>query len=170
MDSKLTNIFRELEESRADLEAAVKSAPKARLTVPPEPDRWSVAQVLEHLVTSEQRMAGLILRLIGEAKGKAAGAPVAPSGFDPKKVLDRTSKIKTRMGEPEGTVPIGDSFKSLDDQRAQLKAAMTADHGVNLATLSAPHHVFGSMDVYEWLQFMGLHMRRHAAQIRELSE
>jgi len=169
MDSKLTDIFEELDQSRADLDAAVKAVPASRRTVSPEPDRWSVAQVLEHLVTSERRMAGFIERIIAEAKGKA-GEPMPPSGFDPKRVVDRTTKIKTRMGDPTGTIPVDESFKSLDEGRAQLKRAVTADHGVNLATIGGPHHVFGQMTVYEWLQFVGLHMRRHAAQIRELSE
>jgi hypothetical protein len=169
MDAKLTEIFRELDESRADLDAAVDAVAPDRRLVAPGPDQWSVAQVLEHLVITEQRITGLLQKLIDEAKGNPPTELPPPSDFDMRRVLDRTSKIKTR-NEPSGMMPVGMSLKGLDVVRAKLKSTVSGEHGVNLATISAPHFVFGQLTVYEWIQFVGSHMRRHAAQIRELSE
>lgn len=168
MDTRLQQIFDELDASRVELNAALDTVPADRRMHSPGPDQWSVTQVLEHLVITEQRITGLMQKLIDDAKGKPAAEAPAPSGFDHRRVLDRTNKIKTR-NEPSGMMPIGMSLKGLDVVRAKLKAVVSDGHGVNLATITAPHQVFGVLTAYEWLQFVGSHMRRHAAQIRELA-
>ena len=44
--------------------------------------------------------------------------------------------------------------------------------GERLAGLfvQAPHPVFGALDMYQWLLFVGAHEGRHADQIREIGE
>jgi hypothetical protein len=167
MDDRLKGIFRELDRSRSILDDAVASVPSDRRTMSP-PDGWSVAQILEHLVIVERRITALVARLIGESKD-APAAPVASTGFDRARVLDRTAKIKSRSAEPTGTVSIEDSFRALDAARDELKRTVSADHTINFATITAPHPVFGTLTLYEWVDFVGSHMQRHAAQIRELS-
>ncbi len=42
--------------------------------------------------------------------------------------------------------------------------------GLALGNFSYPHPMFGPLDLYQWLVFVGLHESRHACQIRELGE
>jgi uncharacterized damage-inducible protein DinB len=165
-DARLVELFRALDRSHAVLKDAVAAVPSARRTTSPGPGAWSAAQVLEHLVTVEGMIATLLRRLVSDGK---ASAPLPPSGFDPSRVLDRTMRFKTAVGEPSGAVTVDDSLRALHLVRADLKAAVSVNPAANLSAITAPHPIFGPLTVHDWLAFVAAHMRRHAAQIHELA-
>ncbi|HEY6220351.1 MAG TPA: DinB family protein [Gemmatimonadaceae bacterium] len=169
MDAKLARILEELDESRKDLDRSVAAIPADKHMVSPGSDRWSVAQILEHLLTVEQRITGLLRKLLSEARENAAAPSPSPRTFDSARVRDRSNKIKTRMGDPAGATSVADSLEALDQARRELKAVVSDTGPVSLANVSAPHQVFGTLDGHDWLAFVASHMHRHAEQIRELS-
>lgn len=51
---------------------------------------------------------------------------------------------------------------------------MLLDHlntgdGLAFSGVLHPHPIFGMLDLYEWVHFIGAHDRRHAEQVRELA-
>lgn len=51
----------------------------------------------------------------------------------------------------------------LDDSRAVLAA-----DGLALGAVTAEHRFFGVLTVYQWVELVAAHERRHADQIREI--
>jgi len=51
-----------------------------------------------------------------------------------------------------------------------VRAALLDANGLAIGTLTQNHPFFGSMNMYQWGVFLGLHDLRHAAQIREVAQ
>ena len=62
------------------------------------------------------------------------------------------------------------AWSILERARAALRQAVLAADGRALSEVSAPHARLGTLNLYQWLIFLGTHEGRHAAQIREIAE
>ena len=174
MHSRLTELFNYLDQEYADLLATVAVAPKDRLDRHPAPGRWSIAQVLEHLVIVEQLATTMFVRLMDKAV--ADGIPREPDtgpilmAIDTRRITDRSRRVKS----PEAFLPPGklgpdESLKALDEARRQFKLAAAKGDGLALREVSSPHPWLGPLNAYEWIAFVAAHMARHTEQIREVS-
>jgi uncharacterized damage-inducible protein DinB len=140
-------------------------------TFKPAPDRWSVAEVAEHIAVSETTIMGLIQHPLMQS-------PAAPEkreqvkGKDQmifEKVPDRSHKAQA----PEMLRPTGrwateaELAKAFEDAR---KANMDYIRTTNddLRDHFFAHPVFGPLDGYQWLLLIGTHSARHTAQIEEV--
>ena len=76
----------------------------------PAPDRWSVAEVVEHLSMVERRVAALLARQVTAARANGMGpdpdtTSVVSTYVEPHVVVDRTKKISApALVQPTGTV------------------------------------------------------------------
>src|SRR5467141_2861967 len=102
-----------LESTRQGVIDATKGLSEAQWNFKPAPDRWSVAQVMEHIAAAEDFIRGML-------KEKVMMAPDGDPGRDVKKtddavlamVPDRTNKVQApeplvptnRFGSPENSV------------------------------------------------------------------
>jgi hypothetical protein len=165
--TELDRAVRYLDSTRDALVESVHGLSDAQLKFKPAPDRWSVAEVVEHLALLEDAVHGIILNL--------DKAPAPPAGWDAKQVdalilsqvPDRTTKVKA----PEAAVPTGRWTPE-----AALQHFMAA-RASNIALLrSTPdlrdhvvkHPVFGPMDGYQWLLAVAAHSERHNQQVLEV--
>ena len=172
MHPRIAELFDFIDRQRLDLEQAVAELPLSDLTVRPEPDRWSVAEILEHLVLIERGLAALFARWLapGSLEGLTAeesSSPILPE-IDIAPALDRSRRMKTfKSGEPGGQLSVAESWLALDDARRAVKEAIALGDGLALGEIIHLHRALGRMNMYEWITFVGTHMARHAAQIRE---
>ncbi|MCA1029582.1 DinB family protein [Bacillus timonensis] len=127
-------------------------------------DSWSIAQVLDHLVKMERIVTKLIL-----AQVKSEGHEIV----DDKPIhltVDRRRKVKA----PDYVLPSND-FVTFEEMKVRLTSSRKAFADV-VATLdeevlnqkSFAHPIFGLMSVRQWIPFVGLHEKRHLAQIEEV--
>ena len=140
-------------------------------TFKPGPDRWSVAEVAEHITVSESAILGLIQKQV-------MASPAAPEkreqvkGKDEmllQKVPDRSHKAQA----PEFLRPTGrwateaDLTKAFEESRKVTMdyVRTTSD---DLRDHFFDHPVFGTMDGYQWLLLLSSHSARHTAQIEEV--
>lgn len=155
---------------RRELRAAIDAAPAAMRAGRPAPDRWSVDLIVEHLAVVE---AGL-LRLLGSRlralQGNAEAVPAAATAqLDAARVLDRTQRIVAGANvQPRGGVDAETSWRALTQSRAGLLDVVRAADGRDVRAIVVPHPAFGAFDFWQWIDFIGLHEARHAAQIREV--
>jgi hypothetical protein len=183
MASKLQTLLADLDTHRATLRAAVDSVPPGLRERRPAPDRWSVAEILEHLAIVETRIAGLLTARVSamKAAGVADGsgpkaAPVAVSAprstsFSPSGLVDRTSRVKTgASSEPKGGIDATAAWALLERSRSTLRDLLITSDGLALHEITHPHPFFGPLNAYEWVEFLGGHDARHAAQIREAGD
>ena len=173
--SRTREVLGYLEAQRSALRDAVESVPRELRGRRPTPDRWSVAEVIEHLATVEARIATLLARLLAEARERGLGperdsSPVV-SADELALITDRTRVIVAAESlQPKGARDAEAAWEALQLTRASLRATILAGDGLDVATIIAPHRVLGPIDWYRWLGFVGGHEARHAAQIREIGE
>lgn len=154
------------EEARAALLAEVNGISDVDLNKKPAPDQWSVKQVLEHLYLME----GAITKTIQDqlANGEVAEAEEKP--------IDLTVNRDVKVEAPDFATP-GETFATL----AELKQKLAATHQgltdlankvdeTSLEQKTIPHPAFGSMNLKQWIPFVGWHEKRHILQIKEVKE
>jgi len=174
MHPRTEEMLRHLDANRVVLHAAVDSVPLELREKRPAPDRWSVAEVLEHLTRVEEGLTRLLgMRLTeAQAAGKLTAETDTSSIADSvnhELMLDRRRVITA--GErvvPHGGIDAATAMTALETARAKLRDLIVAHDGLSLRAVSFPHPVFGPIDGYQWFVFIGSHEARHAAQIREI--
>ena len=163
-----------LDDTRDSLRNAIADIPVAKHNVRPSTDRWSVAEVVEHLGMVETRIAQMISERIGAAREAGLRAetettPVAPM-LDINGVINRSKPITaSEASQPRAGLSAEDGLQVLTDRRAALRQAVTAADGLALGTIEIPHARLGTLNVYQWLIFLAGHEARHTDQIREVA-
>ncbi len=156
-----------LNADRRALRAAVERVPESLRTVKPAPDRWSVADVLEHLSIVERGALMRVRALIQEAP--ATGAPAELTPLDRDLLANRTRRITApdRI-QPTGAMSVDASLTSLESSREELLAALDDAEGRDLSRVTQAHPALGPLDGYQWIAIIGGHEMRHSLQVDEI--
>lgn len=153
-------------------EAVDSVSPAARNEAAPE-GRWSVAEVLDHLALVETGISKLIAKKVGDARAAGLGPEEHTSSIlwslDVHKVLDRAEKqVAPERTRPASRSGVEDAWRRLEDANAAARNAVASADGLAIGGLSHVHPSFGSLNLYQWIIFLGAHELRHAQQIREI--
>ena len=174
MHPRVTEILEYLDDQRAGLTEAVAGVPPTIAGRRPSPERWSAAQVVAHLGIVEASIAALFMQRLLEARAAGLGpdretSPILPT-LDVTRLLDRERALVAgeRLRPPESPA-MDDALATLARTRERLRRAIKRADGLALGDVSAPHPLLGSLNLYQWLIFLGAHEARHAAQIREVA-
>jgi len=173
MHPRTHELLDHLARNRAELRAAVDSVPVELRERRPAPERWSVAEVLEHLVIVENAVTDRFTHQVAAARADGLGpdietAPVVPT-LNVSFVLNRTHRIvAVEAARPRGTYDAEAAWTALEQSRERLGAALRDADGISLGTFTRPHPALGELNPYQWIAFVGAHEARHAAQIREI--
>ena len=136
----------------------------------PAPDRWSVAEVSEHITISETTLFGLVQ--------KTLQSPATPEKREQVKgkdemILQRVPDRSHKAQAPEFLKPTGrwaneaDLVKAFEQARAaNINYIRTTND--DLRDHFFDHPVFGTLDDYQWLLLISAHSARHTEQIEEV--
>jgi uncharacterized damage-inducible protein DinB len=155
------------------LRAAVDAVPPARRGERPAADRWSVAEVLEHLAMVEEVVLKACSRQLDAAR--AAGLPRETDGSSVLQSLppERVANREQTLVAPDRLQPKGldasVAWANIESTRARFNDFVRSCDGLALGHVSFPHPAFGPLNLYQWLLFAAGHHARHAAQIREIA-
>ena len=157
-----------LETTKKNVLESTKSLSEAQWNFKPAPDRWSVAQVMEHIAAAEDFILGMV-------KEKVMMAPAGEPGRDVKKtdegvlamIPDRTNKVQApeplvptnRFGSPQGSV------KHFAESRATTEDFLKSATGLRDHVTDSP---MGKLDGYEFVLLIAAHSERHTKQINEV--
>jgi uncharacterized damage-inducible protein DinB len=173
MHPRITELVDYVDAQRAALLDAASALPSDRWTERPAPDRWSVAQVLEHLHLVEHSCARVIAKRAAEAR--AAGHPAETATDSKLGALDssdlRDRSVRREVPErvaPTGTLSGEAARSALERSRAELHEAIGAADGLALESVRYTHARLGELDLYQWMLFVGHHEARHTAQVMEI--
>ena len=157
-----------LQTTRDGVAASVKGLSDEQLKWKAAPDRWSVAETLEHIALAEEFIYGKITENIMKAP---AGAPDRDTVKLDAWVLNAVPDRSHKAHAPNNLTPTGrwtpaetlDHFlKSREKTIAYLESAQDLRAHVVNGPMDQP------MDGYEWLIFEGAHSERHTKQIEEV--
>ena len=157
-----------LETTKKNIQEATKGLSDAQWNFKPAPDRWSVAEVMEHIAAAEDYIRGLVVE-------KVMTAPAVPDR-DLKKtddavvamIPDRTHKAQApeplvptnRFGSPQG------SLKHFLETRAATEEFLKSTPDLRGHAIDSPLGM--KLDGYEWVLFIAAHSERHTKQILEV--
>jgi hypothetical protein len=157
-----------LEQTRDAIVSETKGLSEAQIKFKPAPDRWSVAETLEHIALAEDF-------LFQNVTDKVMKSPAGPADRDTAKadamvlamIPDRSHKAQA----PPPLVPTGrwTPTETLDHFlkcRAQTIAFMESTPDLRQHVTESP--LGQPLDAYEWLLFVGAHSERHTKQILEV--
>jgi hypothetical protein len=157
-----------LQQTRDGVVAATKGLSEAQMKFKPAPDRWSVAETLEHITLAEDF-------LLLNDKDKIMKAPAGAADRDTAKidamvlamVPDRTQKRQA----PGPLVPTGrwtpaETLEHFLKSRAQTVEFLASTPDLRGHVADSP--LGQPMDAYEWVLFMAAHSQRHTKQILEV--
>lgn len=157
-----------LEQTRDGVVAATKGLSEAQLKFKPAPDRWSVAEVLEHITIVEGAIYGNVTENVMKAP---AGAPDRDTAKIDAQVFamvpDRTHKVKApEQFVPTGRWPAADTLDQFLETRARTTAFFESTP--ELRAHVGGQSPLGPLDGYEWIMFIAAHSARHTKQILEV--
>lgn len=142
--------------------------------VKPGPDRWSVAEVLEHLALVETSIARLIEKRGADARAAGIGPETETRTvlytLDSARVLDRREAITAHERvQPRAGLNADTAWTELSRAQAAVREAVIGVDGLALGEITYPHRSLGTLDLYQWIAFTATHEMRHIAQIREIA-
>lgn len=175
MHPKLAELHEYLSTTRADLVAAVVDLSPAHANQRPNPDAWSVAEILDHLRRVERGTIVLLQRLIAQAKAQEAGpedlTESVMSSLDKFHVVEAPQPVKApERVAPTPNVPVRDSLLQMEQSREQIFALMKEADGLALNRVTFDHPFMGPLDGYQWILILGQHEARHTRQVRRTRE
>jgi hypothetical protein len=156
-----------INEARVELLNYVSNLSDKEVAVIAENDKWSILDILEHLYVIEKVMTSEIKNILEKGERKKAFKH---------KPLDSTLDRSTKYKAPENMKPsreftsILQAKEKLAASRQSLMRVIEAFEPSELSANSGKHPAFGTISVEQWVEFIGLHEKRHLAQIREIIE
>jgi hypothetical protein len=160
-----------LDSERAALLANVQRIAEQDRARRPAPDRWSAAEVLEHLAVVERGIAKL-LTVRGRETPTPDAVPAAGLSDDRIAALrgrDKRIEAPERV-RPTGTVDFAGALHALEETRASLRKALVDADPKSLDGCTHTHPVLGTLTLRDWANFVAHHEARHAAQVAEIAD
>lgn len=157
-----------LEQTRDAIVLSIKGLSDAQLHYKPAPDRWSVAECLEHIALAEDYLFTNVTQNVIKAGPGAANRDTAKiDGMVLAMIPDRSHKAQA----PPDLVPTGrwtpdETLKHFLASREKTIDFMQSTPDLRAHAVDSP--LGQQLDAYEWLLFIAAHSDRHTKQIEEV--
>jgi len=165
-----------LDQTKNCVIAAIKHVSEPQWTFKPAPDRWSIAEIAEHVVLVQQR-------ILGPIREQLAAAPAGQASPDRERVDDivihQFPERLTKFQGPEALNPPGSFTRAEALQRVSANYARLQDYlestpdlrqhvvkAVPMELVSKGAYQF--MDGYQWILAAAAHTERHTKQMLEV--
>jgi uncharacterized damage-inducible protein DinB len=167
----IADILAANERAQARFMTAVSNLSEAQANFRPDEDRWTIAEIVEHVSIVNDGFLRLTHKLLKEAES----APRSPRddlnlGHTS---LDENGQQREPFQAPERVRPKGGV--SVEDSLAKMRMALAgfADiqpriEAVDLSEQMFPHPALGPFNAYQWMILLGEHEDRHRGQIERL--
>lgn len=163
-------------QTRSRVVEATSGLSDAQLQFKPASDRWSIAEIVEHMAIVQERVLTRILQQLPQG---AAPEPGRDSqlldALVREKIPDRSIKATApEFIRPTGQVPLHEALERIFANYERLISFLESTPGLREHILeSIPLRVvtngaYATMDGYQWALAAAAHDERHVRQIEEL--
>jgi hypothetical protein len=158
-----------LESTRQGVVDATKGLSANQWNFKPAPDRWSVAEVVEHIAAAEDYLEGNVTANVMKAPARKENDDVkAIDEMVLKGIPDRSHKAQApeplkptnRFGSAEA------SLKHFLESRLRTEDFLKGTNDLRAHATDSP--LGKQLDAYEWILFVAAHSDRHTKQILEV--
>jgi hypothetical protein len=163
-------IVEQLASSEARLLEAVDGLTERQWSFKEAPERWSIAENLEHLVLFEDFIRGVVERAIdGPPEPDKIALSLGKGTLVYGLAHSHDAKLKCRDAvRPTGRwADMAEAIHEFRKTRAQT-ITFSKETEANLRRRSFAHLTLGDLDGYQWLLLLSQHTLRHVHQIREI--
>jgi len=168
VENKLNQLFERLEKQRINLLLQLETYPNERLNLPAANNKWSVNQIIEHLILAEEISIKSIQAKVLTAKHfESTGLRTAVRKFLLRIFLRSPIKFTAPalVSNPRNTTDFSELKTKWATVRQQLKELLEWLPEHVLTKCIYKHPVAGKMSIYGGVDFMYEHVRRHRQQI-----
>ena len=170
-DADRQALIETLERGRAETDALLARAEGETFTRQPAAGRWSVAEVLEHMTTTEELLLGMVEKALAsppdpDAAGILAAVPVAGLA---ERIQDRSQPAQApEVLHPKGGMSREEAIARYHATRERsLEFLRTTQGAVGAHTAPVPN---GKLTAHHLLAVLANHNLRHNEQIAEVLE
>ena len=157
-----------LETSKKGVLAVTKGLSEAQWSFKPAPDKWSVAECMEHIAAAEDYIRGMIADNVMKAPGAPDRDIAKIDAGIMAMVPDRTNKVQApeplkptnRFASPQG------SIQHFVDSRGKTEEFLKSTPDLRGHAADSP--VGTKWDAYEFVLLIAAHSERHTKQIEEV--
>jgi hypothetical protein len=170
----IAEIYISNDKQRERLRETVGILTDTQLNSLPDGEKWTIAQIVEHMSIVEENMTRICRKLLSSAEAEgstASGGVVVSDNFKQKAAEIATMKVEApERVQPTGTMAVEQSLSRMDENRHRLDELRPMFEAYDGTTRKFPHPFFGDLSAQEWLVLIGGHTARHIKQIANLSE
>ena len=158
-----------LEKTREKVLEATKGLSQAQWNFKQAPDRWSVAEVTEHIAAAEDFLMAMIVNTVMKAPARTETVDLkALDELVLEKISDRSNKVQApeplRPSNKFGTPT--ESLKHFKESRARTIVFLKTTKDLRQHAVDSP--MGKKLDGYQWVLFIGAHSERHTKQLNEV--
>ena len=166
------DIYNSNNKVRSRLKEVVSSLSEEQMSALPDGEKWTVAQIVEHISMVDESAMKICAKLLKKAQdaGKISdGSVVISDNF-----LQKGSEVaQLKLNAPDVVQPtagktIPESIAKLDENTEQLEQLRALFESVDGTDIKFPHPFFGEISAQEWLALKGGHEMRHIKQIEKV--
>lgn len=153
---------------REDVKICLNKTPDSVFTTVPEPGRWSISEVGEHLYLTQWNIARTAPIILGKKFG---------SDTDEQANLDYEKMLKyffkpTGVKNPESVAPLSkygkqELFDLLDKAEKKLDTVLKGKEKADLQKRGLEHPYFGLLNLFNFIWVMALHENSHLVALKE---
>ncbi len=169
-DEQRTYLIDLLTTGTNSVRAATANLTDSQLAYKSSPDRWSIAEIIEHIVLVESALFQGIQKGLGYPDNLEKRAEIRVSDLD---IIKAVKSRNVTLPAPDPVMPAG-KFVSVSaalssfEQERKANLTLIENATENLRTHFARHPAFGWIDTYQALLVLALHPVRHIKQIDEV--
>ncbi len=173
MNSDFLSIYNKLERQRNEIFDQVKNLSVERFNHTPSEGKWSISQILTHILVAEQLSVGYMKKkALGIDQLKDSGIlEVLRLGL--LKVSQRLPSIKYKapnvvLANTPPAFPIGELISRWETHHKELKNFLDSIQDKNVRKVIYKHPLAGRLDARQAMVFFREHINHHLPQIRRL--
>jgi len=167
MEKQREHILRRLDESLNVLEKSLAGLPDKDWEKKPAPDRWSVGEIVHHLVLVEVQRLQYLKELLADRRESAAPRTEPIPEIASYRHKEQRVQTKEDM-QPTPGIPPKVLLAGFRRGRAEMRALASAVDLAKLQNVWLMTKSFGALNGAEYLEFLAAHTERHADQIQNV--
>lgn len=168
MPARIDLLSETMSRSRTELLKVADSVAAENWSVRPDPERWSAAELVAHLVQVERSVVARADRVIQHPPRRV---PLF------KRIHLPMALVETRLIRRKSPVPVTpELLRGKEEMLAELRIARERTQAFlletkdrNLREYCWQHPALGILNVYQWIRFLAAHEIRHTKQMREIA-
>jgi DinB superfamily len=171
-ESKRTYAAAELRRTKQSLEAELVGLSSEQLSFKATPEKWSIAEIVEHLALSENGLFQIMQQSLKTPADSLKRNEIKVTDEQiSRRLTNRNTKVKApEVIQPTGKFPSVEAAMKAFTQRRDATIQYVSTTNDDLLNHFWQHPATGTIDLYQTMLLISAHSERHILQLREVKQ